>query len=80
MKKISVVIPVYNEEEVAKTSYLRIQKVMEDLKQYDYEMLFVDDGSRDKTFNLLQEIAKENQKVKIYKLGCLPTSAIVLRP
>ena len=65
MKKISVVIPVYNEEEVAKTSYLRIQKVMEDLKQYDYEMLFVDDGSRDKTFNLLQEIAKENQKVKI---------------
>ena len=33
MKKISVVIPMYNEEEVAKTSYLRIQKVMEDLKQ-----------------------------------------------
>ena len=65
MKKISVVIPMYNEEEVAKTSYLRIQKVMEDLKQYDYEMLFVDDGSRDETFNLLQEIANENQKVKI---------------
>lgn len=65
MKKISVVIPMYNEEEVVKTSYLRIQKVMEELKQYDYEILFVDDGSRDKTFNLLQEIAKENQKVKI---------------
>ena len=65
MKKISVVIPMYNEEEVVKTSYLRIQKVMEDLKQYDYEMLFVDDGSRDETFNLLQEIANENQKVKI---------------
>ena len=69
MKKISVVIPVYNEEEVAKTSYLRIQKVMEDLKQYDYEMLFVDDGSRDKTLSLLQEIAKENQKVKILSLS-----------
>ena len=69
MKKISVVIPVYNEEEVVKTSYLRIQKVMEDLKQYDYEMLFVDDGSRDKTLSLLQEIAKENQKVKILSLS-----------
>ncbi len=69
MKKISVVIPMYNEEEVAKTSYLRIQKVMEDLKQYDYEMLFVDDGSRDKTLSLLEEIAKENQKVKILSLS-----------
>ena len=69
MKKISVVIPMYNEEEVVKTSYLRIQKVMEDLKQYDYEMLFVDDGSRDKTLSLLQEIAKENQKVKILSLS-----------
>lgn len=69
MKKISVVIPMYNEEEVVKTSYLRIQKVMEDLKQYDYEMLFVDDGSRDKTLSLLEEIAKENQKVKILSLS-----------
>ena len=65
MKKISVVIPMYNEEEVVKTSYLRIQKVLEELKQYDYEMLFVDDGSKDKTLNLLQEIAKENEKVKV---------------
>lgn len=69
MKKISVVIPMYNEEEVVKTSYLRIQKVMEELKQYDYEILFVDDGSRDKTLSLLEEIAKENQKVKILSLS-----------
>ncbi len=65
MKKISVVIPMYNEEEVVKTSYLRIQKVLAELKQYDYEMIFVDDGSKDKTLNLLEEIAKENEKVKI---------------
>lgn len=65
MKKISVVIPMYNEEEVVMTSYLKIQKVLEDLKLYDYEMIFVDDGSRDKTLHVLQDIAQENQKVKV---------------
>lgn len=65
MKKISVVIPMYNEEEVAKTSYLRMRKVLEELKQYDYEMIFVNDGSKDKTLELLEEIAHSNEKVKI---------------
>ncbi len=65
MKKISVVIPMYNEEEVIKTSYLRVKKVLEELKQYEYEMILVDDGSKDKTLELLQGIAKENEKVKI---------------
>lgn len=65
MKKISVVIPMYNEEEVVMTSYLKIQKVLENLKQYDYEMIFVDDGSKDKTLDLLQDIAQANQKVKV---------------
>lgn len=65
MKRISVVIPMYNEEEVVKTSYLRIEKVLEELKQYEYEIIFIDDGSKDKTLELLQEIAKENEKVKI---------------
>lgn len=65
VKKISVVIPMYNEEEVVQTSYLRIKNVLEDLREYDYEMLFINDGSEDKTYNLLLEIAKENNKVKI---------------
>lgn len=65
MKKISVVIPMYNEEEVIKASYLRIEKVLEELKQYEYEIIFIDDGSKDKTLTLLQEIAKENEKVKV---------------
>ena len=65
MKKISVVIPMYNEEEVIKASYSRIQKVLENLKRYDYEIICIDDGSKDKTLNILQEISKENQKVKV---------------
>ncbi len=65
MKKISIVIPMYNEEEVAKTTYTRIQKVLQELEPYDHEILFVDDGSQDKTLEILQEIAKENKKVKV---------------
>ena len=65
MKKISVVIPMYNEEEVIKTSYLRVEKVLKELKQYDYEMIIIDDGSKDKTLDLLRDIAHENEKVKV---------------
>lgn len=65
MKKISIVIPMYNEEEVVMASYLRIIKVIEELKQYDYEMICIDDGSKDKTLDILQEIAQENTKVRV---------------
>lgn len=65
MKKISVVIPMYNEEEVANKSYTRIKEILENLKQYEYEIIFIDDGSKDTTLNILQEIAKENERVKV---------------
>lgn len=65
MKKISVVIPMYNEEEVIETSYLKVKKVLEELEQYDYEIIGINDGSKDNTLGLLQKIANQNQKVKI---------------
>ena len=65
MKKVSVVIPMYNEEEVIKASFSKIQEVLEKLTRYDYEIICVDDGSKDKTFNILKEIASENQNVKV---------------
>ena len=55
----------YNEEEVVKTSYLRVEKVLQQLKQYDYEMIIIDDGSKDKTFDLLRDIAHQNEKIKV---------------
>lgn len=65
MKKVSIVIPMYNEEEVANKSYTRIKEILENLKQYEYEIIFIDDGSKDTTLNILQEIAKENERVKV---------------
>lgn len=65
MKKISAVIPMYNEEKVVKECYKRMTNVLKNLNDYDYEIVFIDDGSKDKTFSLLQEIAVFDLKVKV---------------
>ncbi|MBP3463598.1 MAG: glycosyltransferase family 2 protein [Clostridia bacterium] len=66
MKKVSVVIPMYYEEDVANLCYERVSTVLETLKkEYDYEIIFVNDGSKDKTLSILKEIASKNEKVKI---------------
>lgn len=62
--KISLIIPCYNEEEVINKAYNRIYNVMEKIDM-DYEILFTNDGSKDKTLELLTEIADSNRKVKV---------------
>lgn len=61
---ISIIIPVYNEEEVLPTSYERIKEVAENLGD-SYELVFVNDGSRDKSLELLKAIARENKNAKV---------------
>ena len=66
MKKISLVIPMYYEEEVADECYRRVKKVCDSLKdKYDYEIIFVNDGSKDKTLSILEKIAEEDKNVKV---------------
>ena len=66
MKKLSLVIPMYYEEEVANECYDRLITVLTGIKeQYDYEIVFVNDGSKDKTLSILEEIAKKDKKVKV---------------
>lgn len=66
MKKLSVVIPMYYEEKVVNECYNRIVAVMKKLgKEYDYELIFVNDGSKDKTLEMLEKIAKEDNKVRV---------------
>ncbi len=69
MKKISVVIPMYFEEEVAMECYNRTENVLKKLEQFDYEIIFVNDGSKDKTLEILEEIAKNDLKVKVISLS-----------
>ncbi|MFD1674878.1 glycosyltransferase family 2 protein [Alicyclobacillus fodiniaquatilis] len=62
--QLSIVVPVYNEEEIIEETYLRIKNVMESTNE-SYELLFVNDGSRDGTAIRLHQICVKDQHVKI---------------
>ncbi|MCX8059876.1 MAG: glycosyltransferase family 2 protein [Aquificaceae bacterium] len=63
---LSVVVPAYNEEENIPLLYERLKKELEALGK-DYEVLFVDDGSVDRTWERLKEIAHKDKKVKLIR-------------
>lgn len=65
MKKLSIVIPMYCEEDVVNECYTRLKNMCDMLNKYTYEIIFVNDGSKDKTLELLIDIAKEDKNVKI---------------
>ena len=65
MKKISVIIPMYYEEEVAEECYNRMSNVLSKIEGYDYELICVNDGSKDKTLLILERIASKDNKLKI---------------
>jgi polyisoprenyl-phosphate glycosyltransferase len=65
MKLISVIVPCYNEEEVFEASFQRLLKVLESIDKYDYELIFVNDGSKDNTLSLIKAAAEKNKKVKL---------------
>lgn len=68
MKKISFVVPVYNEESNLKEFHKRMTAVMAALP-YDYEINFVDDGSSDSSPVLLQELVEKDNHVEAYLLS-----------
>lgn len=66
MKKISVVIPMYYEEEVADICYKRVVNNLKNLSdKYNYEIIFINDGSKDSTLEILKKIASNDDNVKI---------------
>ncbi|MEI7433745.1 MAG: glycosyltransferase family 2 protein [Methanomicrobiales archaeon] len=64
--KISIVIPVFNEEQSVNQLYQKIVKAFEN-NQSDYEIIFIDDGSMDSTFEKLKEISRIDNHIKIVK-------------
>lgn len=68
MKKISIVVPCYNEQEVLPLFYDEIKKVMTQIQQAHadttFELLFINDGSRDGTLSELRELAKKDEIVR----------------
>ena len=65
MKTISVMIPCYNEEENVKAiSEAVIREITTNLPSYDYEILFIDNDSTDRTREYLREICADNSKIR----------------
>lgn len=61
---ISIVVPMYYEELVAQECYNRLKEVM-DLNKINYEFIFVNDGSKDKTLEILSNISKSDERAKV---------------
>lgn len=65
MEKISVIVSCYNEEEALPLFYEEIVKVAKEMnKKVDFEFLFVNDGSKDKTLEILRSLAKKDKRVR----------------
>lgn len=65
-KKVSIIVPVYNEENVLDLFYDETKKVLDQIKnKYDYELIFIDDGSTDNTINILKAKQKADTKINI---------------
>lgn len=64
-KTISILTPCFNEEENVRELYTQVKAVMGALPQYDYEHVFIDNASRDRTVGILRGIAAEDKRVKV---------------
>ena len=66
MKDLSIIAPLYNEEECVRFLYEAIVRVVDPL-QLDHEILFVDDGSRDETFRVALELAERDKRLRVIR-------------
>ncbi len=61
---VSLMVPCYNEEEALPFLYEALRKVMQECPKYEYELIFVNDGSRDKTLSVLKDMAAKDPRVR----------------
>jgi glycosyltransferase involved in cell wall biosynthesis len=69
VKKISILIPAYNEQPVLDKLFTRLANLANDNKNYDFEFLFVNDGSKDKTLELIKGYANKDPRVSFVNLS-----------
>ena len=64
MKKISVIVPCYNEEDCIPMFYKEINKVFKCINNYTLELLFINDGSKDNTIKIIRDLSKKDNRIK----------------
>ena len=67
LRKLSVVVSVYNEEKALREFYKETNKILEQIRKsgWEHELIFVNDGSADNSLSILEELAKEDHDVKL---------------
>lgn len=68
-KKITILIPAYNEEAALQPLYLRLEKLAKTVANYSFEFLFVNDGSRDGTLEGIKTLAKKDRRIAYVNLS-----------
>lgn len=63
MKKVTILVPAYNEEESLTFLYERVSKIMDSITNYDFELLFVNDGSKDNTLNEIKKMRQADSRI-----------------
>ena len=63
MKKISIIIPTYNEEESLPYLYERLEKIINSIENYKFELLFVNDGSKDKSLEIIKSYREKDSRI-----------------
>ena len=59
-KLVTILVPAYNEEEVLPLLYERLKTLMDSNPKYNFEVLFINDGSKDKSLEIMQELRKQD--------------------
>lgn len=63
-EKISIIVPCYNEEESLPIFYEEITKIAEEMKKVEFEFVFINDGSKDNTLNIIKDLRKKDDRVR----------------
>ena len=63
MKKVSILIPCYNEAESLEALYAALQQLMDSQTGYQWEVLMVNDGSKDQTLSVIKQLRSKDQRI-----------------
>lgn len=69
MKTVSIIVPCYNEQESLPHLYEAVKVVMNGLPQYQWELLFLNDGSKDKTIEIIHQLYEQDERVSYVDLS-----------
>jgi polyisoprenyl-phosphate glycosyltransferase len=69
MKLITILVPAYNEEDVLDKLYQRLKSVIEQIPIYEFEILFINDGSKDRTLEIIKDLRSNDKKISFVDLS-----------